>query len=484
MKFNRPLLLLLAIAGLLYFLGNADIAITDPVESNYTLTAVDMMAHNNFLSPQIYGHYWYDKPIFFYWELILSYTLFGVNEFASRFFPVIFSLASLTMLYYFAKQLYNQKIAIISTVILGTSFEYWLLSKTVITDLTLFLFFNMTLVAFYIAYTTTHKKLYYLCYITAALAVLTKGPIGFLLPGLIIVLFLATQKGLHKVNEMKLLLGVPLFLIIAGSWYGYMYNTHGQAFIDNFLGVHNVLRATVSEHPKDNVWYYYMGIFLIGMFPWSFVLLPKLPKLVKENFRSLKTLDATTTFLLIWALTVNIFFQLMATKYTTYTLPALFPLAILFARLFESKIKMVKTLAIGSIALYTILTYTVAIPLTNQYYSGKEISQTLATLNPDKTVVLSVGNYRTSIPYYSSQDVIRIVPDIDVASTKPNGINWSQKNVMPIIGYSQIPADTDKEVYILINKKEAELPSELEPNTLTLIRKTGTSFLYHVNHSM
>lgn len=44
---------------------------------------------------------------------------------------------------------------------------------------------------------------------------------------------------------------------------------HGTDFLTGFIGVHNILRATVSEHPRNNTWWYYFLIFLIGCFPWS-----------------------------------------------------------------------------------------------------------------------------------------------------------------------------------------------------------------------
>ena len=58
--------------------------------------------------------------------------------------------------------------------------------------------------------------------------------------------------------------GFALFLGVVSLWYLPMYLLHGSDFLDTFLGVHNVLRATVSEHPRNNVWYYYLLVFLAG----------------------------------------------------------------------------------------------------------------------------------------------------------------------------------------------------------------------------
>ena len=79
---KKDLTIIGVLALLLFFLGNWAIAITDPVESNYTLTATEMLKSGDYISPRIYGNYWYDKPAFFYWELIAAYKIFGINEFA------------------------------------------------------------------------------------------------------------------------------------------------------------------------------------------------------------------------------------------------------------------------------------------------------------------------------------------------------------------------------------------------------------------
>lgn len=75
------------LAALLLFFGNGQLWITDSVESNYALTAKEMVLSGDWISPQIYSNYWYDKPIFFYWLTAAGFKIFGFNEFAARFFP-------------------------------------------------------------------------------------------------------------------------------------------------------------------------------------------------------------------------------------------------------------------------------------------------------------------------------------------------------------------------------------------------------------
>lgn len=513
----------------LFFLGNWGIAITDPVESNYALTAKEMLQAGNYLSPQIYGNYWYDKPILFYWEVIAAFKVFGVNEWAARFFPAVFGISGLLMTYWFTQKLFNRLTALVATVILGTSLEYWLISKTVITDMTLFVFFNAALIFFYLGYYLKKRNYYYGAYFFAGLAVLTKGPIGLLLPGLIVVLFLVSQRDYKELLHMKWLGGIAIFVLTAGPWYYYMYSVHGMDFIDTFLGVHNVLRATVSEHPRDNVWYYYLGMFIIGFFPWVFTL----PYLFKRRFqaqrqmlktagavdavvnekshkhfgavvmadgttarvpvhmtvmdtadssgmamnaqgadsktagmpawqatlRSMVQFDQTTIFLLIWAFTIAVFYQLMATKYTTYTFPYLLPIAILAARVMVNHLKLVKYTVIANIVLYSVLTFAVAMPYCNAY-SSKAVGNVVAQTVKPGDMVVSYGRYQTSAGFYSNQLIYRVEKAADIPGLEPSAMNWNTKNVMPFIAEETV-ATRDNIVAIVDNRRLKEFKADM-----------------------
>ena len=121
-------------AALLLFFGNGQLWITDSVESNYALTAKEMLQTGDWVSPQIYGHYWYDKPIFFYWLTALGFKLFGFTEFGARFFPALLGMAGLALAVYAGGKLYGGKTAFWGGVVLLTSTEFFLISKSVITD--------------------------------------------------------------------------------------------------------------------------------------------------------------------------------------------------------------------------------------------------------------------------------------------------------------------------------------------------------------
>ena len=212
---TRKHLTLLLLLCAMFFLGNGALSITDQVESNYVLTAKEMLASGDYFSPRIYGSYWYDKPAFFYWELIAAFSLFGTTDFAARLFPGIFASIGVFLTYAFGRQLYDARTGFFAAGILATSVGYWIAAKSVITDTTLFVFLNASLVFFYLGY-TRDRRLYYAAWISAACAVLTKGPVGIVLPGLIILMFLLVRRDIGELRRIKPL-GLGLFVLVGGQ---------------------------------------------------------------------------------------------------------------------------------------------------------------------------------------------------------------------------------------------------------------------------
>lgn len=307
----------------LYSLCNGQVPVTDPVEANYALTAKEMLLSADWLSPRIYGEFWFDKPVMTYWLIIISYLVFGVNEFAARFPSALFSAASVTLAYWFSYKLYgHRQIALLTALVLGTSLEYWVLARMIITDGVLFFFSSTSLVAFYLGLRHHGQGWFIIAYGAAGLAVLTKGPIGLLLPGLIVVCYVLGSRQWKMLWNLYLFRGLAVFFAVAGPWYYMMYALHGMDFVNMFLGLHNYLRATVSEHPQDNVFYYYLVLFPVSLLPWSGVLAGGI-------FSRRLPWPVHSGFLLTWMVVIIGFYSLMATKYLTYVFPASFPAAII-----------------------------------------------------------------------------------------------------------------------------------------------------------
>jgi len=471
---KRHILVLAALSVILFFVGSWLLPVTDPVEANYAETAKEMLEAGDYLSPRIYGNYWYDKPVFFYLELVAAFKLFGVSAFAARIFPGVFATAGVLLTYFFGRRLYGGEIGFTAAVVMATTLEYWYLGHAIITDMTLFVFMAATLIAFYLGYEQNRPGYYVMAFISAALAVLTKGPLGLALPGMIIFLFLAWERRLKELFRWQVLAGLLLFLLLAGLWYVPMYRLHGEEFLNVFFGVHNVLRATVSEHPRDDVWYYYLVVFFAGFFPWSFIWFgSEIKKLWRwrgnasktlallQNLRTKLPADKRERFLWVWGITVPIVFQFMATKYLTYSFPYMIPIAILLAVYFYKQRRSVGKIALGATALYTGLLFTVAQPLC-EMKSGQPTAQAfdewIQAGVVDQTVqVVSYGiHYPASTVFYTGLDIKRLEPEANIAQVNTHERDWSATNVMPLLAIERI--DPDRPVLVLTNAdKIAEL---------------------------
>lgn len=314
-------ILILAILMVHLFWGIGSIALLDPDEPVYAETAREMIEYNDYLSPRIFNEYWYDKPPMYYWLVAGAQHIFGDNEFSARFPSALFGCLTLISMFLGVKKIFNNDVAYWSVIVLGSCIEFFYLAKAAVTDMTLLFFMTSAILAFL-------NKKYFLLYIFMGLGTLTKGPIGLVFPGAIIFLYMLVTSRWNLLKEMKLQYGILIYALIAVPWNYLMYQVHGQIFIDTFFGFHNITRFTTAEHPTRVLWWYYIPVLLVGLFPW-----------VGSFFSSLKAsiTDSTSKdmkmllFINVWWIFVFLFFSVAKTKLVSYIFPLFPPISILIA---------------------------------------------------------------------------------------------------------------------------------------------------------
>ena len=134
-------IILLAAIFLLPFLGA--FPLIDPDEPVYGQTAREMLAAGDWLSPRIYGQFWYDKPPLFYWLEMISYSLFGISDYTSRLPSAVMGIATVATVYVQSRAVFNKHIAFRAALILLTSVGFIYIAKAAVTDMTLV--FTLTL---------------------------------------------------------------------------------------------------------------------------------------------------------------------------------------------------------------------------------------------------------------------------------------------------------------------------------------------------
>lgn len=348
---EKPLvvaLILLVLSGYMYFFQLDKIALTDPDETFYALTAKEMLAKGEWLTPVMYGKPQFEKPILFYWLIEISYKIFGINEFAARFPCALFGFLGLIGIYLLGRLLFNNRTGIFSAIILATSLEYIILSIGCVTDMVLFAFMLFGILFFFYAQIRKKDYFYILSSAAFALATLTKGPIGLLLPAFIIALYLAATKDFSLLRKrMILVVSLIVFAVIAKPWYIIMYKIHAQDFVNVFFGFHNVTRFLTPEHRTGSQIYYNIPIIFGGFFPWSVFLPFGIWHFAKKAFFAKNGPRNIYLFVLLWLAVIFIFFTVSSTKLPTYIFPCFISLALIVGKLWDDFISQDKASVIG-----------------------------------------------------------------------------------------------------------------------------------------
>lgn len=304
-------LILVIIVSFMILFGIGGIPLLDPDEPVYAETAKEMIRFNDYLSPRIYNEYWYDKPPIFYWLLVVSLKFFGgFSELAARLPASLMAIGTVLITAASTVRLFNAKAGFWAGLTMGSTVMLMYMGKASVTDTTLLFFMTGTLLSF------MHKK-YWLMYVLCGFSVLTKGPIGVIFPGAIIFFYLLITRDLGRLLHMHVIPGMLMVAAVGLPWYAYMYQTHGMAFIYEFIGFHNISRFAEPLHPKRVHWWFYLPVMMVGMFPWTGLMI----KSIKDAFsKSAGKEHRQLLFLQVWWIFVFIFFSIAKTKQVSYML--------------------------------------------------------------------------------------------------------------------------------------------------------------------
>ncbi len=190
-------LLLLTLSIILFFAGLGSYPFFDEDEPRFASAGREMLERSSYIVPYFNHKMRLNKPILFYWFEIASYKLFGINEFGARFWSAVFAVLLVIVTYLVSEKIIGSKAGFWASLSLSTSWLMLWLGRAAMTDSMLSFFIASCIFCFFIGF-KGFRPAYYLCYIAASLAVLTKGPIGAFLPAVAIMPFLIQIKGVKK----------------------------------------------------------------------------------------------------------------------------------------------------------------------------------------------------------------------------------------------------------------------------------------------
>jgi 4-amino-4-deoxy-L-arabinose transferase-like glycosyltransferase len=328
----RHAAVLLGLVVLLLFARLGAGALTDRDEGANAEAAREMREQASWISPTLNYAPRFAKPPLVYWLMAGGYATLGVGETAARL-PSATAVAVLVFLQYlFARWALGQGVAFRAALILLLGGLVVGLGRLALTDAMLVLWTTAAGFAFFRAHhgPEPRRRWYAAMYGALALGTLTKGPIGLLVPAVVIVAYLAVAGGWRQVGrEAGLPWGLALFLLVAGPWFAAMWWLHGGTFVARAQGetLGRVFRTVTG--PGGTV-LFYVPVVLIGLFPWSALLPGALVEVLRgARRRAAESLGgAASVFAAMWIVAVLALFSLFQSRLPHYVAP-LFPAAAL-----------------------------------------------------------------------------------------------------------------------------------------------------------
>jgi len=333
--------------------GTWSLPLIDRDEPRFAEASREMIQRSDYIVPYFNGQLRLDKPPLTYWAQVISFKIFGENEFAARFPSTIAAALIGVVLLAWGTRISGEKAGWWAALIFTLSLQTFVHAKAAVADMWMVLFVTLgywagwemlfqnskrsTPKAFAsrqlsVQRPTSNWSWWSVFYLSLALAFLAKGPIAWV-PLLTVGSTIFFARDLTVVRQFKFARGILLMLAVVSLWgIPALIQTHGE-FFSVGIGRHVIGRSfgAMEGHGANSLGayllllpFYFVTVFA-SFFPWS-IKLPSLAKTLRRNR------DSIDNYLIVGITIIFIIFTLVKTKLPHYTLPAFPLLAILLAR--------------------------------------------------------------------------------------------------------------------------------------------------------
>jgi len=329
---RRSVLLLIGLSSVTFLLGIGRPAISDSDEGFYAEAAREMVAEGDWLTPRFNYEDRWQKPVLYYWLTAAMFVATGPSESAARWWSALSGVALVLLTWAAARRLtVNNDAAWLAGAITATCYGYFAMARLALPDLPLT--FLITLVIW-----SALERRWLIAGIAGGLGILMKGPVGIVIPGLVLVPIWWRERGTMKIRPWDIVTTAGIAVLIALPWYGAMTAEHGIAYLQNFFIGENLERFATDRFNAPRTIWFYVPILIGGMLPWSMYLMTLPWPSVVSVIRRQRHLTKTEWRLLLWAFMPLLFFTMSIGKQPRYILAILPPLAILLARSIAARI--------------------------------------------------------------------------------------------------------------------------------------------------
>ncbi len=329
---TRRTLLLLALAIAAVWFGNLDYRrLIRPDEGRYAEIAREMAVTGDWVTPRLNGIKYFEKPPLQYWATAAAFRLLGEHEWTARLWPALTGLAGVLVIFFTGRRLFGPDAGFYSALVLAGSVGYVGASHMNTLDMGTTFFMTATLAAFLLAQRAgagpvESRNWMLAAWAGAALAVLSKGLIGIVLPVGTLTAYVLLHRDFELVRRLQWRSGGALFLAIAAPWFVLVQLANPE--FSRFFFVHEHFERFLTKvHRRPGPWWFYFPVLAAAMLPW----LSLLPQAVARGWRAQGPQAAfqPARFLVIWTVFIFVFFSASGSKLPSYILPVVPALALL-----------------------------------------------------------------------------------------------------------------------------------------------------------
>ena len=319
------------------FYGLNSVALIDLADEGiYASVARQMIDSGDWVTPRYGPTIFFYKPPLSYWCQALFIYLLGPTPLAARLPSALAAFLTALSLYYWAKRkglLHAGWLA--ATLYALCPLVAYGLARVAMMDSLLTFCFTLAIIGWIEGY-GGNRRGYMLMAAGMALATMTKGLIGFLLPGAAFVIWLLVRRDAEALRGVPWAAFVSIFLALVLPWHIAAWRAHGNWFLSEYIVRQHFARFLGQDFGHQSPFWYYLPVLLLSTFPWCALMLVAWWRGVRAWRSEKSSLDCVMAMWALWALVVFLFFSLSGSKLPNYILPALPALALLVAWRLES----------------------------------------------------------------------------------------------------------------------------------------------------
>jgi 4-amino-4-deoxy-L-arabinose transferase-like glycosyltransferase len=357
-KSKTFLWLLIALFLAVWFYALAARTLVPSDEGRYAEMAREMVTTGDWITPRLDGLKYFEKPPLQTWMNALTFELFGFGEWQARLWSGLCGLLGVALVGYTGRRVFNPWVGTTAALILASSFWWAGLSHVNVLDMGLSGMMTLTLCGMLLAQrddasNAEQRNWMLVSYAGMALAFLSKGPIGIVLPGAVLVIYTLVTREWALWKRLHLIKGLLLFTLIAAPWFVLVWMKNPEH--PHFFFIHeNFERFTSKVHHRDGPLWYFIPILMLGIVPWL-GMLPQTLTAAPRREAGRYQIFRPKMMALIWAAFIFFFFSISSSKLPHYILPIFPALALLMAYYLQSATKRSWALAASLQALLGII---------------------------------------------------------------------------------------------------------------------------------